>query len=104
MEFLDGDIRELRGHFTKYPIPEHVCIALRVRFGDHREASPPGTRKLERKTQNPLDASSRMHGGLQGHFMRSVHRQHAAVVDVLPFGILAYDDEVDRLVAAKRAW
>ena len=92
-----------RRQFREHAIPQHVGIALRVRLRDHRQAAPPRARELEREAQDALDAAARVHRRLHRDFVRRARAQDAAVVDVFAFGVLAHDDEIDRLVRTERA-
>src|SRR5204863_7606489 len=102
MKLLDRHVLELRCQLEEQSIPQHVGVSLRIRLCDHREPPAPRAGKLERETQNALNAAASVHGGLQRYFIGRVHGECAAVVDILPFGVFTNDDEIDRLLAAER--
>ena len=102
VQLVGPDVGELRREFSEHAIPQHVSVALRIRLRDHRQRAAPRPGEREREAQDALDAPARVQGRLHRHFLRRAGREQAAVVDVLALGVLADDDDIDGIGAAKR--
>ena len=78
-------------------IPERHAEALRVRLGHRREPAFAAALpcEIEREPDHALRAMTREHGRLHGDFVRPAGVEHSADLRVLPFRVLADDDEVD---------
>ena len=92
------DLRELAGDFCEDFVPQHHSIALGIAFGGRGDMFL-GARLcfFESGPDNAFAAAPGEHGRLDGDVVGLVLVDPAANVGVLPFGIFAIDEHVDRV-------